>query len=545
MHPTKILKIAKSSLCATVALTGLGYGVVVASSVEGYVAPQQAAKAEKKAAIALAMKKFAEAIKQGEQAVAGDPRNADYRMLLGQANLSAGRFASAETLFNDTLQLDPANARAALNLALAQTAQGHAAEARATLEIHHEHIAAADYGLALALAGDPSTAVRALESAARTDSATAKTRQNLALAYALAGRWDEAKVTAAQDLSPDLVDQRMSEWAQIAHPKAAWEQVASVLHVTPANDPGLPYRLALNTGAAASMAATMPPPAASPAVAASAPVAQAESMAPRFETTGKTGVTAALNTASTAPQPAPSIEFAPRQEVAQVVPSALHDAPTIHAETSPAKRFIAERARVKTAAHALPDLAHPTVKAVAHKGFKTGRYVVQIGAYQTVALAQWAWSRDLKKFAALRAYDPAQSRINAHSVPYYRLAVSGFSTRTDAGAVCSTLRAAGNHCFVRTAQGDQLASWIHPQGASRMLAHATHPAPKLAAKPAAHAVAKAAAKAIVPAIAKVAPKPAPHAQVAAKSAVKPAAKPVAAPVARVNVAAGGQLAARR
>ena len=78
--------------------------------------------------------------------------------------------------------------KAALNLALAQIAQGQWDVARTTLAEHAEAIPARDRGLALALAGDPNGGVALLIAAARTPDADARTRQNLALALALSGR---------------------------------------------------------------------------------------------------------------------------------------------------------------------------------------------------------------------------------------------------------------------------------------------------------------------------------------------------------------------
>ncbi|MFX6040683.1 hypothetical protein ABTE96_22175, partial [Acinetobacter baumannii] len=81
----------------------------------------------------------------------------------------------------------PDDGRAALSLALAQIATGNWEGARATITAHANHIAPADRGLAIALAGDPAGAVDILTAAARAPEADAKTRQNLALALALAG----------------------------------------------------------------------------------------------------------------------------------------------------------------------------------------------------------------------------------------------------------------------------------------------------------------------------------------------------------------------
>jgi Flp pilus assembly protein TadD len=520
-----LFSVAKKTLLVSAALGSLGYGVVVASDVENFVTPKQAAHAEGKAAKALAKHKYDDAISWGSQAVLGDPHNADYRMLLAQANLSAGRFASAETLFNDVLTLDPGHQRAGLNLALTQIALDHGSDARATLDAHRAQIAPADLGLAYALAGDAPNGVRILEGAAREDNATVKTRQNLALAYALAGRWDESRVAASQDLSPDMVEKRMSDWAQMAHPKAAWEQVASLLHVTPVNDPGLPYQLALRdvpnapVREASASAPVVPQPAPTPVA-----VAPAEP-APRYETAAVTNVPIAPAIAPSEPQPMPVVAPQPKPHIAFVT-KPVRVATLITAEHGPAKRFIAERARAKApmvAHHA----AHNMVRMAAHHSIKSGRFAVQIGAFASAALAKSAWQRDVKKVALLHDYDPAGSQFKLRHSSFYRLSVTGFATHQEASAVCSKLRATGGACFVRGVAGDQLAAWARPAGNVR-LAVKHHDA---------KAVVKT-AKAVQPSSAKVQPT---QAQAASKPAVKPAVKQTAS----AQRPAGGQLAAKR
>ncbi len=506
MTSTSWIRLVKKSLLGTAALSGLGYGVVIASTVDNFVSPEQSVEAEAKAVKAYSAKDYRKAITQGEKAVLGDPRNPSYRFLLGQANLAAGRFASAETLFSDVITLEPNNTRAALNLALTKIALGHPAEARDTLEGHRDSLSAADYGLAVALAGDPSAAIRSLEPAARSETATAKTRQNLALAYALAGRWDEAKVTAGQDLAPEMVDQRMTEWAQMSHPNAAWDQVAAVMHVTPSNDPGLPYQLALNrTAATPALAESHPAP-----VAPQAPMVVAASVpqdTPRFET-----ATASNTPAVAAAEPQPVAELA---SVAPATPPVVAIArprvvPVIHAAAQPAKRSIAARAAIKI--HASAHLkAQPATHLAAHQAFSVGRFAVQIGSYANVALAKQAWGRDLTKLAALRRYDPAQSQIKVRAASYVRLAVTGFKTHDEAGHICAQLRAAGTRCFVRVVAGDQLATWLRKDGGPHLAAAHAKPVVKVAAKVAPHVV-------------------------------KPTAKPAIAKIARP---AGGQLAVRR
>lgn len=77
-----------------------------ASARDGDKAASQAADLAGKAGNALAKKKGDKAVDFAEAAVALQPRDADYRVLLGQSYMQAGRFASAHEAFIDTLALD-------------------------------------------------------------------------------------------------------------------------------------------------------------------------------------------------------------------------------------------------------------------------------------------------------------------------------------------------------------------------------------------------------------------------------------------------------
>ena len=57
-----------------------------------------------------------------------------------------------------------------------------------------------------------------LETAARAARRRLRVRQNLALAYALAGDWAEARTIAAQDVPADQLDARIQQWMQLAKP---------------------------------------------------------------------------------------------------------------------------------------------------------------------------------------------------------------------------------------------------------------------------------------------------------------------------------------
>src|SRR3546814_1462333 len=84
-------------------------------------------------------------------------------------------------------------------LTLAHIALGQKSEALTLLRDYREVVPASDAGLALALAGDSESATYILAGAARQQGADARTRQNLALAFALSGRWAQARIVAAQD----------------------------------------------------------------------------------------------------------------------------------------------------------------------------------------------------------------------------------------------------------------------------------------------------------------------------------------------------------
>ncbi|MCW3835502.1 tetratricopeptide repeat protein [Sphingomonas canadensis] len=420
-----------------------GMIAVAASADNAKAAASDAGKARK----ALAKRDAARAVQFAEAAVGYSPQIAEYRVLLGQAYLLSGRFVSARQAFSDALTLNPSDGRAALNLALTEIAAGDWSGARNTLEVHANTIPAGDRGLAFALAGDPVKAIEILEPAARAADATAKTRQNLALALALAGRWEESKSVAAVDVPPDQLNARMLEWVAFARPTNAYDQVASLLGVRAIEDAGLPQRLALvapapGTGLAAADVPAAPvaeAPAADavdsymPGVPANADQLVAESgydagPAAESDTVVESSPVMA-QVAGTGPQ----VVFGPREEIVQAIPAYYREAPRQSVAAAPAKR----RA--------------PAVAA-------RGSYYVQLGAYSSVGVARESWNRLTSRVPAVGRYQPQSARVTTKAGNFYRVSVGGFA-RADADALCRQVRAKGSICFVRTGAGDQLASW--------------------------------------------------------------------------------------
>lgn len=400
--------------------------VIVLSAAAHAAEISDAAKSALRSEKALGKNKFETAVTEAEAAVAAAPRDAGYRMLLGRAYLQSGRFRSAASSFADALELNPSQAGAALSLALARIGVGDQARARSIIDEHGATIAPSDRGLALTLAGDPQAGIAVLEETVRAGGADAKTRQNLAMSYALAGRWPEAKLMASYDLDSRIVAQRLLEWSQYTGAAQAPAQVAALLGVTPGDDAGQPERLALHVTPSAPVQlaeASAPPP----------PVKMAD--APAIETAA--AETPAVETVAAEAQtlfaaaPEQKVTFAPRSEIVQAI-----------AKPSPA--VAKAEPRFQRAAFVQPD---------------GGRYVVQIGAYDSVGVAEDAWGRAVKRVAAFREFTPSTAVFVKDSRTFYRLSVSGFGTRASAVSFCETFRTRGGSCFVREQAGDAPLQW--------------------------------------------------------------------------------------
>lgn len=392
-----------------------------------------ASKAASQAMAAIKEHQQQAAVRYAEQAVLYNPSSADHRALLGQAYLQAGRFHSAETAFSDALRLTSDHGRAALGLSLTQIALGKNDAALASLEYARGRVPVADLGLALALAGDRAGALEMLEPAARSADATPKTRQNLALTYALAGRWAEARTTAAQDVAPDQVDQRMAEWSSFARPRGANEQVATLLGVKPIIDNGMPTELALlEASAPTAVAAAEPQP--TPVESAPAPLAEV----------------------AVAPEPA-----APPSAIRTVdIPRPA--APVV--EAKPTKPYFVD-ASAADAPKAKPTYVKP-VAAPPRKlptGMRNGgNFVVQLGAFSSRDRLESGWNSSVRKVSWLKDYTPVSTTFKSSTDgrSLHRLAISGFSSRIEAVNLCRKVRERGGVCFVRGTAGDAPVQWV-------------------------------------------------------------------------------------
>lgn len=414
---------AKSTRMIGFAITTALAGTLLAGCTTNAAAPANlsASQAER----ALASGKHRQAITHAEAAVLAEPRNAAYRSMLAVAYLEAGRFASAETTFADAIQLGDNSPRNALSLSLALSAQGKYREAATLLNEWEGEIATADLGLALALAGQPERAIHVMSNAIRGGENTAKMRQNLAYSHALAGRWREARLMAAQDVPANQIDARIEQWAQMASPEAWQVRVAALLDVPAGvSDGGQPIRLALSNNpsidqlgaeASAFAAADVPEP---------APLAVAP--APAYELPAIQPVEAPVALARyEAPQPVRASDFQ----------SAFTSAPPAPVAQD-AARF-AQSTPVRSSVAPVPARTAPQAD---------GTHLVQLGSFASEAGARRAWSIYVRQYPELSGHQMVISEAVVRGKHYWRVSAAGFG-RSTSSAMCGRVKAAGSGCF--------------------------------------------------------------------------------------------------
>ena len=422
--------------------------------------PAIAAKSASDARVALEAGKASKAVSLAEAAVAGSPRDAGYRALLGQAYLNNGRFASATAALTDAMELGAADSNTILSLTLAQIAQGKNGQAIALLTEHRDTVPASDLGLALALAGDAEGSIYVLNEAARAKGADARTRQNFALALALSDRWAQARIIASQDLSAAKLEGRMAEWSKLAAQPNAQVRIASMIGATAQQDAGMPVRLALSNFSDTQMAAAEP--VAELASADPAPVAAFAPPPPVLA-----DATSAIR----------SVELPmPERGADGVVPVTELPQPkrageVILADAAPyrAAPRVAGEGRIRPAQKQAIELATVLIpKAMGFDAKKPSGWAVQLGAYDSLGIAREKWGSLKKRNAVLASFPASSHAATVNGRNFYRLTVNGLATRADASSLCNELKAQGQTCFVRALGGGEAIQWASKAGPMRL-----------------------------------------------------------------------------
>ncbi|MCA0978221.1 tetratricopeptide repeat protein [Qipengyuania flava] len=406
------IRLAVSTALVSTALAGCG----------GKVAPT-AAHSAGKAEVALAKGKTDKAITHAEAAVLASPRDPYVRTLLGNAYLENGRLASAAQSFQDAIDLGDTSPRTAISLSLALTGMGDRAAAIYALEKHEAAIDPADFGLAIALAGQPQRGVDVLSNTLRAGNNTAKVRQNLAYAYAMSGQWREARLMVAEDVPADMVGDRMAEWGAIAHPEHYRTRVANLLGVEIVADPGQPQMLALANSPSVDMLAA--------------------------ETIADEEPQVALAAGEELPAIAPT---APIERVAlddNFLDNGIAASSPVTAERKPAPtRIVAAKPKPAEPVREVAAAPAPS-KAMASSPRLTlasGDYNIQLGSYFSMADAEEGWNKFQKMYPELADAERVISKARVNGKLYFRVAAVGYA-KDSARALCSNVKGKGGSCI--------------------------------------------------------------------------------------------------
>lgn len=475
MNRNLLLKLAVSSFVLGVATSGCsGMATGSASTAPTVGKPALAAKSADKARAALTQGNAAKAVTLAEAAVAAAPRDGGYRALLGQAYLNDGRFQSAATAFGEAMDLNMTDPQTVIGLALAQIALARNAEAIALVSKYRDSLPASDAGLALALAGDLESSIYVLTEASRQEGAGARTRQNLALALALSGRWVQARIIASQDLSLAKIDARMAEWSMLAQQSHPGIRVANLIGVKPKADNGMPVRLALsNFAAPAALAAADPAPVAGEealilASVDPAPVAQFAPPPPAADPATEAMATPAIRSIElpmpvrtadgvvpVTELPSPSDAKPAQGQIILAEAAPYRVAPRVAGAEAAARRLYMRPTQAEARAM-VADLMKPTATFNAKK---PSGWAVQLGAYDSLAVAKGKWTSLSARNAALKGFPASSHSATVKGKRFYRLTVNGLASRADASNLCRSLQAARQKCFIRQMVGTESVQW--------------------------------------------------------------------------------------
>jgi hypothetical protein len=296
-----------------------------------------------------------------------------------------------------------------------------------------------------------------LTDALRGGQNSAKLRQNLAYAYALDGRWREARTMMAQDVSADEIDRRISDWAMQGRPEDSQKRVASLLGAPVRSDPGLPQNLALGDSSAVEQLAAEATAAPQQPVAAGGEL-PAAGEAPTASPVAGPAV-ASVSEMPTAPVYSPPVYRAPAYSApAYSAPAyqapAQDSAPAAEPVASGnfATAFSAPVAPVRApasgwrAASKAPRTVRVALPAAKPVVARTGSHLVQLGSFSSPQGARRGWGVLTARNPNLREYRMVITPAVVNGRNYWRVAAAGFDSGSALG-MCSSVKNRGGVCF--------------------------------------------------------------------------------------------------
>ena len=393
------------------------------------VAPASASSASKAESL-LAKGKSDKAVTHAEMAVLASPRDAATRALLAKAYIGAGRFVSAATALEEAMQLGDTSGRTVLTYALTLSAVSRFDDAQTLLDRYERNLDPADFGLAITVAGRPQQGIQVLSNVLRSGTNTMQVRQNLAYAFALNGDWRSARLVAQQDLAANVLGERLGQWAVLSQPRMAAQRVAALLDTTVSQDAGQPNELALVNFPTTSQLALETSEAAAEDL--TAEVASADAELPAFSAAQPYEV-ADAETPATAPVAVSRVAAAPRV----VLPKPVSSIETVD---------LPEPKPVVVAKLEEPVKAAPSKAFAAAFVRKPGDYTVQLGSFDSAAIADGAWAKMLKRHPELKGSEKSVTKAKVDGKIFYRVAAVGFA-KSSATELCGVVKKRGGGCF--------------------------------------------------------------------------------------------------
>lgn len=190
------------------------------------MAPERAAPLIALGDTLAALGSFPDAAQAYALAIEREPANAEMRYGYGRTLMAMNRPQEAAEQFRAAIAAAPKDGRAfnGLGVALDQTGD-HSAAQRAYMdgmEVAPDHPGLENnLAFSMLLAGNIADAVARFEQIARRPQATARNRQNLALAYGLAGDKAKAAAVAGQDLGEAEVKNNLAAYERLRRMAAA------------------------------------------------------------------------------------------------------------------------------------------------------------------------------------------------------------------------------------------------------------------------------------------------------------------------------------
>jgi len=147
---------------------------------------------------------------------------------LGKSKLAKGRFDEALVAFDNAVAQAGDDPKVRSGRAVALAALGRTGDAIAAFQADSDRLTLSNKALVLAATGRAEAAIRVLEPVMRRGTGTSRDRQNLAMAYLLAGQEREAYRIARLDLDPATINETFTFYRSLSSLEPAQRMQALV-----------------------------------------------------------------------------------------------------------------------------------------------------------------------------------------------------------------------------------------------------------------------------------------------------------------------------